>query len=82
MRQKKKWFNHSSALAAVLGGWQLGAVQRYQSGSPVSFGCATTIPGWDNCVRFNCVPGVTPYSAQGTGPLTPSSIAITARRLL
>jgi len=60
----KKWLNHGGVLPAVLGGWQLGGVQRYQSGSPVSFGCATTIPGWDNCVRFNRVPGVGPYSAQ------------------
>jgi hypothetical protein len=38
-------------------------VQRYQSGSPVSFGCATAIPGWDNCVRFDRVPGQNVFSA-------------------
>lgn len=59
----KKYLNHSSVLSAVAGGWQLGGVQRYQSGVPVSFGCATAIPGWDNCVRFNAVPGQNPLSA-------------------
>lgn len=50
--------------AALLGGWQLGGVQRYQSGEPVSFGCANNIPGWDNCVRFSRVPGQPIYSQQ------------------
>src|SRR5262249_18506986 len=43
--------------SALFGGWQLGGVQRYQSGEPVSFGCANNIPGWDNCVRFSRVAG-------------------------
>jgi len=38
---------------AVLGGWQIGAVLRYQSGVPISFGCGSSIPGWDNCIRFS-----------------------------
>jgi hypothetical protein len=29
------------------------ACKRYQSGEPVSFGCATAIPGWNNCIRFD-----------------------------
>jgi hypothetical protein len=37
-------------------------VQRYQSGEPVSFGCATAIPGWDNCIRFNRGAGQQIYS--------------------
>ena len=59
----KRWLNHNRLLSAVVGNWQLGGVQRYQSGSPVSFGCATAIPGWDNCVRFDRVPGQSVYSA-------------------
>ncbi len=38
---------------AVLGGWQLGTVLRYQSGTPISFGCANGVPDWQNCIRFN-----------------------------
>ncbi len=50
---KGKPFLRSGIGSAVLGNWQVGAVLRYQSGTPISFGCANGIPGWDNCVRFN-----------------------------
>lgn len=46
-------FLKSGVAAAIFGGWQIGAVLRYQSGVPISFGCAQGIPGWDNCIRFN-----------------------------
>jgi hypothetical protein len=38
---------------AILGGWTIGGVLRYQSGTPISFGCANGIPDWQNCIRFN-----------------------------
>jgi len=38
---------------AVLGGWQIGAVLRYQKGVPISFGCANGIPDWQQCIRFD-----------------------------
>jgi hypothetical protein len=38
---------------ALLGGWQVGSVLRYQTGVPISFGCANGIPDWQNCIRFN-----------------------------
>ena len=41
----------------LLGGWQIGAVQRYQSGQPISFGCATAPPATYSCFRFDRVPG-------------------------
>jgi hypothetical protein len=40
-----------------LGGWEVGGVQRYQSGQPLAFGCATGVPAYDGCIRYNLVPG-------------------------
>jgi hypothetical protein len=48
----KRFLDRGGLLNELIGGWQVGGIQRYQSGSPVSFGCASGIPGWDNCVRF------------------------------
>lgn len=52
----KSLFNHGIG-SALLGGWQIGGVLRYQKGVPTSFGCANGVPGWDNCIRFNRVAG-------------------------
>lgn len=60
--KNRRYFNHGFASIA-LGGWQVGAILRYQSGTPLSFGCASGIPGWDNCVRFNQRSGSTFKSA-------------------
>jgi hypothetical protein len=53
----KKFLDHGGVADKVLGGWQVGGVQRYQSGQPLALGCATGIPSYDGCVRFNRVPG-------------------------
>jgi hypothetical protein len=52
----RKWLNHGVASYA-LGGWELGAVQRYEDGQPISFCCASPIPGWDNSIYYSRVPG-------------------------
>ncbi len=52
----KPWLK-SGFGAAVLGGWQFGGVLRYQSGVPTTFCGAAGIPGWDQCIRFDRVPG-------------------------
>lgn len=52
----RKFLSHG-VLSTLLGGFQVGAVQRYQSGEPISFGCADGIPGWDNCISFTRIPG-------------------------
>lgn len=49
----KRFLNSNGLLNELIGGWQVGGIQRYMSGSPMSFGCSTGIPGWDNCVRFS-----------------------------
>jgi hypothetical protein len=58
----KPMLTHGIA-GAVLGGWEIGSVLRYQKGVPISFGCANGIPGWQNCIRFN---------RQSASPLNPA----------
>ena len=52
----RKWLNHNRALDLAVGGWQVGAIQRYQSGQPISFGCASGIPFYQNCVNYTAGP--------------------------
>ncbi len=72
---KGKPFLRGGVAGAILGGWQVGAVLRYQSGTPITFGCANGIPGWDNCIRFNRGPSASPLSASALNgtfqPLAP-----------
>jgi hypothetical protein len=58
----RKWLRNG-ILSKIIGGWELGGVQRYMSGEPISFGCASGIPGWDNCIRFSRVAGQSLKSA-------------------
>jgi len=53
----KKLLNKGGVIDKVVGGWQIGGVQRYQSGQPTAFGCATGIPSYDGCVRYDRVAG-------------------------
>ncbi len=54
---KGKPFLKGGVGGAILGGWIIGGVQRYQSGVPTTFCGATGIPGWDQCIRFDRVSG-------------------------
>jgi hypothetical protein len=45
------------AVNAVIGGWRISGVNRYLSGQPISFFGARGIPGFDNGIRPNRVPG-------------------------
>ncbi len=70
----RSFLNHGFA-SYLAGGWQAGAVLRYQSGVPFSYGCASSIPGWDNCVRFNQRPGSSLKSAAARrGAVVPFNI--------
>jgi hypothetical protein len=40
----------------VAGGWQIGAILRYQDGQPLAFCCTQGIPGWQNSTRYDLVP--------------------------
>jgi len=42
---------------SAISGFEVGGVLRYQSGQPVSLGCADGIPGYQNCIQFSRVPG-------------------------
>ena len=52
----RRWLHDSRAADLIVGGWQVGAIQRYQSGEPISFGCATGIPFYENCITFQAGP--------------------------
>ena len=47
-------------------------MQRYQSGQPVSFGCASGIPGYQNCIRFSKGPAQFESAAYKRNKLEPS----------
>ena len=53
----RAFLNQNSFVNEIIGGWSVGGIQRYQSGEPISFGCADGIPGWDNCISFTRIPG-------------------------
>jgi hypothetical protein len=70
----RQFLNHSRASDYFVGGWSLTGIQRYQSGQPVAFGCATSVPGMyvnqegaTHCVRWNLVPGQPLHSAARAG---------------
>jgi hypothetical protein len=52
----RKWLNNNRALDLLVGGWQLGGIQRYSSGQPIDFGCATGIPYYQNCITYTAGP--------------------------
>lgn len=72
--RNRRFMNHG-VMSYIVGGVQVGAVVRYQSGTPLSFGGASGIPGWDNTIRFNRRPGSTFRSAASArGQVNPFSV--------
>lgn len=54
----KKLLSSGGVVDKVVGGWQIGGVQRYQSGQPTIFGCqGGLISGYDGCIRYDYVAG-------------------------
>ena len=52
----RKWMNQNRALDLIVGGWEIGGIQRYSSGQTIGFGCATGIPYYQNCIQFDAGP--------------------------
>ncbi len=68
----KSFLNHGTVANLLVGGWKVGGIQRYQSGQPISFGCATGIPGYQNCIRFSKGPAQFESAAYKQRKLGPS----------
>ena len=49
----KHFLNKGFVVNELVGGWQVGAIQRYQSGQPLNNSCASGVSGYDGCFRFN-----------------------------
>ena len=70
--RNKHFLNHGNAvLVSLISGFEVGGVQRYQSGQPTSFGCADGIPGFQNCISFTQLPGTTIESNARHGKINP-----------
>lgn len=84
--KNRPWLKHG-AVSNILGGWEIGGIQRYMSGQPMGFCCASGIPGFENSIRFDQIPGkdiksaiyhkgpkaINPFNtANGTDPFTNS----------
>jgi hypothetical protein len=70
----KKFANHAGLLNLAIGGWSVSGVQRYLSGQPLTFCCATGIPAFAGSIRFDQVAGQSLYSAAYTsGGFRPST---------
>jgi hypothetical protein len=60
----KRFVNTTGWKDKAIAGWQIGGVQRYQSGQPLSFCCATGVPAFSGSIRFNRVAGESLQSPQ------------------
>lgn len=60
----KRFLDKGGVINRVVGGWQIGGIQRYQSGQPLSFCCATGAPAFAGGFRYDLVPGQQIFSQQ------------------
>jgi Carboxypeptidase regulatory-like domain len=58
--------NSNGVLDRVVGGWQIGGIQRYESGQPIAFGCATAPSAYTECIRFDQIQGTSALSSAFT----------------
>ncbi len=53
---KRFGYEGNRLVRAAISGFEIAGVLRYQSGQPVSLGCADGIPGYQNCIQFSDIP--------------------------
>ncbi len=51
--KNKAFLNKGFLTNELAGGWQVGGIQRYQTGQPLNNPCASGVSGYDGCFRFN-----------------------------
>jgi hypothetical protein len=61
--KNKKFLSRGGVVDRVVGGWSVSGIQRYESGQPIAFGCATGVPAFAGCIRENYLPGTSVYSS-------------------
>jgi hypothetical protein len=82
--KNKKFLSHGNLLDKAVGGWSVSGIQRYESGQPIAFGCATGVPAYADCIREDYIPGAAIQSSAWTGksgnfvPITPAAYGIGA----
>ncbi len=55
----KKFLNHNAVVNAVVGGFQVGGIDRYVSGTPTAFNCTPTTVGASlACLRYDIASGI------------------------
>ena len=68
----KKFLNHNAVVNAIVGGLQVGGIDRYVSGEPTAFGCTsatTPLPASVACLRYNIAPNfVNPAGSNAANP--------------
>lgn len=74
--KNKKFLNKGGVMDRVVGGWSFSGIQRYESGQPIAFACATGVPAFAGCIRFDQNPGTQIVSSAWSGghfnPITDS----------
>ena len=68
---KKIFSNTPRAVDELIGGWEIGGIQRYQSGEPLGAPCASGIPAWDNCIRYSLTGQAVLSGAAQSGSFNP-----------
>jgi hypothetical protein len=70
-RGRHYFANAPRIVDTFIGGWQLGGIQRYQSGTPFAFACASAIPGTNTCTRYSFTGAPVKSAAERSQKLNP-----------